>query len=350
VHAVVVLPPPPAHKAANNDCCCCSANDVVSARPQRWCRGPATWQLTGTIKPSMATRDWSTLPDAALVSILSAVQAYSRRLMCCTLVSRNWATAAVVATTDICLSNSTDSQTVHATLSSSYSSIKSLTIGSGPKQQLSDLPPLPGLQELQLLQTKVQLGPGCTTHGILHAVTALTYLLLHDVTLPDGLQAVSVLRSLRSLSIVNCMQPSCAEAGRLPGIPSTADGAGAAESLRPAPVPGGLFSQLLQLSALELRGGLSESSLQYISRLTNLERLGLDFEGSDASSAALCGLDRLQGLSYLTLIAADVAISSDTVLGLSSLSRLDALWPCNCRWALRDELLGVDAAGVGQCS
>jgi hypothetical protein len=350
VHAVAVLRDATHIRQLTMTAAIALSIDVVCARPQRWCRGPVTWQLTVASKRSMATRDWSTLPDAALVRILSAVQPYSRRLMCCALVSRNWATAAIVATTNIRLSNSTDPQTVHATLSSSYSSIKSLTIGSGPKQQLSDLPALPGLQELQLLQTKVQLGPGGTTHGILHAVTALTYLLLHDVTLPDGLQAVSVLRSLRSLSIVNCMQPSCAEAGRLPGIPSTADGAGAAESLRPAPVPGGLFSQLLQLSALELRGGLSESSLQYISRLTNLERLGLDFEGSDASSAALCGLDRLQGLSYLTLIAADVAISSDTVLGLSSLSRLDALWLCNCRWALRDELLGVDAAGVGQCS
>lgn len=277
------------------------------------------------------TRDWSALPDSALVSIMSGC-ALQHRLQCA-VVSKSWAAAAVVVTREMCLSHWPDLPSITAHLSSSYSSITSLQIDAGPKPLLSEFPALPNLQELQILQTRVQLGPGFSAPGILHGVTALTHLLLHEVTLIAGLKAVSVLTSLRSLSLVDCMQPTF---GLLQAIPTMQDyssmaSADVTEVTEPVPIPGSIFSELLQLTYLELRGGLTGSSLQHISLLTNLDSLAVDFEGSPTSAAAIRGLDRLQGLSFLALTDADIDLSPDTVPGLSRLAGLEALWLYNCR-------------------
>lgn len=277
----------------------------------------------------MATRDWATLPDTALVSILEALPA-AERLACAALVNASWAAAAVVATEEVCLRGCSPKQ-VATTLAGCYSNIYSLEIH-GPKQLLPQLPPLRNLEALRLLQTCVQLGPPC---NMLAAVSpgSITQLVLHDVEVEGGLDAASVLTSLKHLSVTDCVQPA-ARALRQ-GLLQEAAAAGphaSAMPTEPVAVPSSLLPQLQELKMLELKGGLSDSTLEHISLLTRLDSLALDFEGSTASPAALAGLDRLQGLSVLALTdATDTALSAETVGGLSRLTQLEVLFAYNCR-------------------
>lgn len=277
-----------------------------------------------------------------------------QRLSCCALVSTSWAAAAVVATQEMLLVNFDDVNKVQTSLSSSFSGITALELDSiGPKQQvLTHLPPLRKLKDLQLLHVAVQLGPACGHPGILQAAPGVTHLLLQDVTLAHGLEALSVLTGLCSLSVTGCSQhTSTAAADGRSDNGNVGDGdaaAAAAEDANnsgnsdgngskgaaapPVPVPGSIFAwHLLHLTHLELRGGLSEGSLQHISRLTLLDSLAIDFEGSSTTPAALIGLDKLQQLTFLALTDTDISISSDTVPGLSKLTGLQALWLFNCR-------------------
>jgi len=276
---------------------------------------------------SMA-RDWSTLPDTALVSILAEVPLQKRLEL--SLVSTSWAAAAVVATREMCLTKGPDESHVISTLSSSYSSICSLELNACPKQLLSHIPHLPNLQELQLISTRVQLGPTHSQPGILHSVTDLTHLLLENVTLTEGLELISVLTKLKSLSLTNCSQPrfSTHAAG---SHGSMEDRLAAKVSTEPAPLPGSIFLQLLQLTYLELRGGLQDASLIHISRLTKLDSLAIDFEGSSTSPAAFPGLGQLQELTFLALTDANIPVDRSTTPGLSKLTGLEMLWLYNCR-------------------
>jgi hypothetical protein len=254
--------------------------------------------------------------------------------MLCALVSTSWAAAAVVATEEMLLTNAKDVDTITGHLSSSFSSIRSLEINEGPKQLLSELPTLPNLQNLELVKPRVQLGPGYSQPGILESLTSLTHLLLHKVTLTGSLEVVNVLTGLRSLSVTDCTQrtfdPLHLHASTHPA--GNSDAVDADLTAAPAHLPGTLLSQLLQLTYLELRGGLTNSSLQHISSLVQLASLAIDFEGAKTSPAAIQGLEGLQDLTFLALTdSADLDIDGDTVPGISSLTGLDTLWVYNCR-------------------
>jgi hypothetical protein len=227
-------------------------------------------------------------------------------------VNRHWSAAAVAATHIIEVSlDASESRRVgvlqwiekHGLL---LSQLK-LHGGHGLMSSL----PCPGLRELLIRGSTLQLTPRGGQPGLLHAATGLTQLVLLRATVlgAQQLTALSVLTDLQHLVLSELQEPS----------------------LQYAAVPEHLLSQLQRLTHLQIVSGLSDAALQHLSCLTNLQQLQLERLGADTTPAAVEHVARLQQLTCLLLEGAHFTlgdVSTPSVAALTGLSVLQ-LHACN---------------------
>lgn len=211
------------------------------------------------------------LPQELWTQILSALT-WRHRLSVCALVCQKLRRAAAAATQEVHVwAPDSAPQRANDFLSwtSSYgSSLTALHLDFGVRGgSVRQLAACPNLVQLKLVGCSVQLGAGSGDMGLLHSCTALTHLVLSNVTLLDvgldkpaaGMAAAPVAR-LQSLALRSCDLPDGPE-----GPQQTA------QVLRECLVP-----HLASLTHFELHFSLLYSALMHhLSTMVRLEQLSL---------------------------------------------------------------------------
>jgi hypothetical protein len=266
----------------------------------------------------------------------------THRLQSCSLVSSSWAAAAAASTSSISVGteytrrlrsdriSSLDQYTIHH-----GHFITSLTLATTADCELSQLP-CPHLRELVVWYGRVQLST------LLSSLTRLTSLQLFACEVLGGARQLTALTALPDLQHLGLSIRGRVELDKGSSLQGDAASTAAIDAWgRSIPAPGGLFSQLTQLTQLFLYSA-DVGTFRHFSCLTKLQRLSMRELGAECAA----GLTALQSFAQLTRLAitqADFPISMETVPAIAALTGLRSLQLSLCR-------MGVDPAVLGPLS